>query len=75
MFSFFNIINRMILQGDIWNAHSTSDHVGLLHSTRVISFSIMRSGKRTNVEEEGRETRECFNFGWNNKLKSLEYIK
>ena len=32
------LINRMNLQGNIRNAYSASDHAGLLHSTRVISF-------------------------------------
>lgn len=39
----------MILQGNIWNAYSASDHTCLLHSTRVVSPE-----NESNVEGERR---------------------
>ena len=45
----------MNLQGNIRNAYSASDHAGLLHSTRVISFGYVNPFNGSNVEGEGRQ--------------------
>jgi len=57
----------MTFQGNIWNAYSASDHAGLLHSTRVISFRLWKPRERVNCRGR-RKKGKLESVSWN-KLK------